>query len=296
LQRILLTGASGLIGRALQNSFEAREVEVVRMVRGAAKEPSQLSWDSLTASSAAALSGFDTVIHLAGESVVGRWTPEKKKAIRDSRLNGTRNLAEALAKTEKKPRVFVCASAIGFYGDRGDEILREDSPAGQGFLPEVCLEWEKASGLAADVGIRTVNLRTGLVLSDRGGALEKMLAPFKLGLGGRIGSGQQWWSWIHMDDIVGGIHHALTTESLSGPMNMVSPNPVRNAEFTKVLADVLRRPAILPVPPFVLHLAFGRIAADEMFLSSARVAPEKLKASGYHFRYSELLPALENLV
>jgi hypothetical protein len=266
------------------------------MLRGPAKEPSQLSWDSLTPLSAAAVSGFDTVIHLAGESVVGRWTPEKKKAIRDSRLNGTRNLGAALARTEKKPRVFICASAIGFYGDRGDEILREDSPAGQGFLPEVCFEWEAATRLAADAGIRTVNLRTGLVLSEKGGALEKMLAPFKLGLGGRIGSGQQWWSWIHMDDMIGGIHHAMATESLSGPMNMVSPNPVRNAEFTKVLAAVLRRPAILPVPPFVLRLAFGRMAADEMFLSSARVAQEKLKASGYNFRYSDLLPALENLV
>ena len=300
VRRILLTGASGLIGTALQNSFEPRlknrEVEIVRMVRRLAKDTAQLSWDPPAPLSSAVVSGFDTVIHLAGESVVGRWTPEKKKAIRDSRVNGTRNLATALARTKIKPRVFVCASAIGFYGNRGDEVLREDSPSGQGFLPEVCREWEAATRFAADVGIRTINLRIGLVLSNKGGALEKMLVPFRRGLGGWLGSGQSWWSWIHIDDIVGGIHHAIASESLSGPLNMVSPNPVRNAEFTKVLADVLRRPAIFPVPPFILRLAFRRMAADEMFLSSARVAPEKLKANGYSFRCPELRSALESLV
>jgi uncharacterized protein (TIGR01777 family) len=300
VRRILLTGASGLIGTALQNSFEPRlrnrEVEIVRMGRGLAKDTAQLSWDPSAPLPPTVVSDFDTVIHLAGESVVGRWTPEKKKAIRDSRVNGTRTLAIALAKTGIKPRVFVCASAIGFYGNRGDEVLREDSTSGQGFLPEVCREWEAATRLAADVGIRAINLRIGLVLSNKGGALERMLTPFKLGLGGRIGSGQPWWSWIHIDDIVGGIHHAVATESLSGPLNLVSPNPVRNAEFTKALADVLRRPAIFPVPPFILRLAFGTMAADEMFLSSARVTPEKLKASGYSFRYPELRTALESLV
>jgi hypothetical protein len=296
MQRILLTGASGLIGTALQNSFEPREIEVVRLVRGPAKDATELSWDPLTPLSPALVSGFDTVIHLAGESVVGRWTPKKKKAIRESRVNSTQNLATALAKSEIKPRVFICASAIGFYGNRGEEILREDSAAGQGFLPEVCGEWEAATRPAADAGIRTVNLRTGLVLSNKGGVLEKMLAPFKLGLGGRIASGQSWWSWIHIDDIVGGVHHAVATESISGPLNMVSPNPVRNAEFTAALARVLGRPAFLPVPSFVLRLAFGKMAADEMFLSSARAAPQKLEASGYNFGYSELVPALENLV
>jgi hypothetical protein len=296
MQRTLLTGASGLIGTALQNSFEPREVEVVRLVRGVAKDATQVSWDPLTPLCPAVVSGFDTVIHLAGESVVGRWTPEKKKAIRDSRVNSTQNLATALANTEIKPRVFICASAIGFYGNRGDEILREDSPAGQGFLPEVCREWEAASRPAADAGIRTVNLRTGLVLSNTGGVLEKMLAPFKLGLGGRIASGQSWWSWIHIDDMVGGIRYAIATESLSGPLNMVSPNPVRNAEFTTALARVLGRPAFFAVPSFALRLAFGKMAADEMFLSSARAVPEKLQASDYDFRYSELVPALESLV
>jgi uncharacterized protein (TIGR01777 family) len=236
------------------------------------------------------------VVHLAGESVVGRWTEEKKKAIRESRVQGTRNLATALAHCEAKPRVLVCASAVGFYGNRGDEILREESPAGQGFLPVVCREWEDASRIAAEAGIRTVNIRIGLVLSAKGGALANMLMPFKLGLGGRIGSGQQWWSWIHVDDIVGGIHHAMRTDLLSGPVNFVAPNPVRNAEFTKVLASALGRPAFFPVPEFALRLAFGSMAAEELLLASQRVEPGKLGASGYTFRFRELRAALENLV
>jgi hypothetical protein len=233
---------------------------------------------------------------LAGKSVVGRWTEEKKQAIRDSRVQGTRNLAAALVRSEVKPRVLICASAIGFYGNRGDEVLREESAAGQGFLPEVCRQWEDASRIAAEAGIRTVNLRIGLVLSAKGGALGKMLAPFKLGLGGRMGSGRQWLSWIHVDDIVSGIHHAMRTESLAGPVNLVAPNPVRNAEFTMVLASVLRRPALFPVPEFALRLVFGKQAADEMLLSSQRVEPGKLLASGYEFRFRELRAALEDLV
>jgi uncharacterized protein (TIGR01777 family) len=244
----------------------------------------------------AAVSGFDAVVHLAGESVVGRWTEGKKKAIRESRIQGTQNLATALAQCEAKPRVLVCASAVGFYGNRGDEVMREENAAGRGFLPEVCREWEDASRIAAEAGIRTVNIRIGLVLTAKGGALENMLTPFKLGLGGRIGSGQQWWSWIHVDDIVGGIHHAMRTESLSGPVNLVAPNPARNAEFTKVLASVLGRPAFFPVPKFALRLAFGKMAAEELLLASQRVEPGKLKASGYTFRFRELRAALENLV
>jgi hypothetical protein len=241
------------------------------------------------------VSGFDAVVHLAGESVVGRWTAERKKAIRDSRVLGTRHLTAALAQSEAKPRVLVCASAVGFYGNRGDELLREESPSGQGFLPEVCREWEDASRIAGDAGIRTVNIRIGLVLSAKGGALAKMLTPFKLGLGGRIGSGRQWWSWIHVDDIVGGIHHAMQAESLSGPVNLVAPNAARNADFTRVLASVLRRPAIFPVPKFALRLSFGKQAAEEMFLASQRVRPGKLLAEGYEFRFRELRAALENL-
>jgi uncharacterized protein (TIGR01777 family) len=300
LQRILISGASGPIGTALSDSFrselERGDVELVRLIRGRAKDAAQISWDPLTPLAPEAVSGFEAVIHLAGESVVGRWTAEKKRAILESRALGTRNLASALAQTKTKPRVFVSASAVGFYGNRGDEILREESSAGQGFLSEVCREWEAASHVAADAGIRTVNVRIGLVLSNRGGALPKMLKPFKLGLGGRIGTGQQWLSWIHVDDIVRGIRHAINTPELSGPVNLVAPNPVRNAEFTMVLASVLARPAIFPVPAVALRIVFGKMAADELFLSSQRVAPEKLEASGYTFHYRDLRTALDNLV
>jgi len=295
LERILISGASGPIGTALLASFGPVGTEVVRLVRGVARNAGQVSWDPLAALPPAAVSGFDAVVHLAGESVVGRWTAEKKRAIRDSRVLGTRHLAAALAQAEAKPRVLVCASAVGFYGNRGDELLREESPSGQGFLPEVCREWEDASRIAGDAGIRTVNIRIGLVLSAKGGALAKMLTPFKLGLGGRIGSGRQWWSWIHVDDIVGGIHHAMQAESLSGPVNLVAPNAARNADFTRVLASVLRRPAIFPVPKFALRLSFGKQAAEEMFLASQRVRPGKLLAEGYEFRFRELRAALENL-
>jgi uncharacterized protein (TIGR01777 family) len=296
LERVLVTGASGPIGTALLASLETQGTQIVRLVRGRASNAAQVSWDPLAPLLPAALSGFDAVIHLAGESIVGRWTAEKKKAIRESRVQGTRNLAAALAQSEAKPRVLVCASAVGFYGDRGEEILREESTGGQGFLPEVCRQWEDASRIAAEAGIRTVNIRIGLVLSAQGGALEKMLTPFKLGLGGRIGSGRQWWSWIHVDDIVGGIQHAIRTESLSGAVNLVAPNPVRNAEFTNMLASVLGRPAFFPVPEFALRLAFGKMAAEELLLASARVEPGKLVASGYTFRFRELRAALENLV
>ncbi|MGA2236548.1 MAG: TIGR01777 family oxidoreductase [Terriglobales bacterium] len=297
MERVLVSGVSGPIGTALLASFDPQKsTQIVRLVRGRAQNSLQVSWNPLAPLPPAAVSGFDAVVHLAGESVVGRWTDEKKNAIRDSRVLGTRNLTAALAQTEVKPRLLVCASAIGFYGDRGDEVLEEKSPIGRGFLPEVCSEWEEATKAALEAGIRVVNIRIGLVLSAKGGALAKMLTPFKLGLGGRIGSGRQWWSWIHVDDIVGGIHHAMRTESLAGPVNLVAPNAVRNVEFTKVLVAVLRRPAIFPVPEFALRLAFGKQAADEMLLASQRVQPGKLGASGYRFRFRELRAALENLV
>ncbi|MGA2457310.1 MAG: TIGR01777 family oxidoreductase [Terriglobales bacterium] len=296
MNRILVTGVSGPIGAALLASFEPQSTQIVRLVRGRAQSAAQIFWDPLAPLSPTAVSGFDAVVHLAGESVVGRWTEDKKKAIRESRVQGTRNLAAALAQSEAKPRVLVCASAVGFYGSRGDELLREESPAGQGFLPEVCREWEDASRIGAEAGIRTVNIRIGLVLSAKGGALANMLKPFKLGLGGRIGSGQQWWSWIHVDDIVGGIHHAMRSEPVVGPVNFVAPNPVRNVEFTKVLASVLGRLAFFPVPEFALRLAFGKMAAEELLLASQRVEPGKLGASGYAFRFRELRAALENLV
>jgi uncharacterized protein (TIGR01777 family) len=296
VDRVLVTGVSGPIGAALLPSLQSGGTQVVRLVRGPANNAEQISWDPLAPLSPAAVSGFDAVIHLAGESVVGRWTDAKKKAIRDSRVLGTRNLATALAKSDAKPGVLVCASAVGFYGNRGDELLREESPSGQGFLPEVCREWEEASRIAANAGIRTVNIRIGLVLSPTGGALGSMLTPFKLGLGGRLGSGQQWWSWIHVDDIVGAIHHALDTQSLTGAVNLVAPNPTRNAEFTKILAAVLGRPALFPAPEFALRAALGRTAAQELLLASQRVEPAKLAASGYAFRFHELRAALASLV
>jgi hypothetical protein len=301
MNRVLISGASGLIGAALAASVEARGVQVVRLVRGRAASSSEIPWAPLADSVEAGLasgtvSGFDAVIHLAGETIAGRWTEAKKKAIRESRVLGTRNLASALAQAASKPKVFVCASAIGFYGDRGEEVLTEESSRGQGFLPELCDEWEKASRIAAEAGMRTVNLRTGLVLSARAGALGKMLMPFKLGLGGPVGSGKQWWSWIQIDDLVGGIQHALETEWLTGPVNMVAPNAVRNADFTKVLASVLGRPAIFPVPGFALALTFKKMAADELFLSSQHVKPGKLESSGYRFQYGELRSALESLI
>jgi len=295
MNRILISGSSGPIGAALVPSLEQAGAEVVRLVRGPARNSQQISWDPMSELSPAVVSGFDAVIHLAGESVVGRWTAAKKNAIRDSRVLGTQGVATALARAESKPKVFVCASAIGFYGHRGDEILTEESAGGRGFLAEVSRDWEAMSRIAAEDGIRTVNVRIGLALSEQGGALAKMLPPFKLGLGGRLGSGQQWWSWIHVDDIVGAIQHIIQTDDVSGPVNLVSANPVRNEEFTKVLAGVLGRPAFFPVPEFAMRLALGE-AAEELMLASQRVEPAKLKASRYVFRYADLNAALESLV
>ena len=240
MARILVSGASGPIGSALLPSLKSSGARISRLTRkGAARsapDEQQIPWDPAQPIAADAVSGFDAVIHLAGESIVGRWTAAKKKEIRDSRVNGTKNLAQALAQAKDKPRVFICSSAIGYYGDRGDEVLNEESAPGIGFLSEVCVEWERAASAAAEAGIRTVCMRTGVVLSSKGGALGKMLTPFKMGLGGRIGSGRQWMSWVDVQDVTGAIHHFLKTDRLHGPVNMVAPNPVTNAEFTRTLA------------------------------------------------------------
>jgi len=235
------------------------------------------------------------VIHLAGETIVGRWTAAKKTRIRDSRVIGTSNLAQALARAKLKPQVFVCSSAIGYYGDRGGEVLGEQSAPGTGFLADVCCEWEAATRPAAEAGIRTVQIRTGVVLSPRGGALGKMLTPFKLGLGGRLGDGRQWMSWIDIQDMVGAIHHILKTDLLHGPVNMVAPKAVMNAEFTKTLASVLSRPAVFPVPAFAVKLAFGEMG-ETVLLAGQRVEPSRLVASGYPFRFRELQASLKNLL
>lgn len=294
MQRVLMTGASGLIGSALLPSFE-QGTEVVQLTRRPAKSAAQISWNARTPLPPEAVSGFDVVIHLAGETVVGRWTAEKKREIRESRVLATQHLATALAESSSKPRVFVCASAVGFYGNRGDELLTEESSPGTGFAADLGRDWEAASRTAADAGIRTANLRIGVVLATRGGALGKMLTPFKFGLGGRIGSGRQWWSWIHIDDIVGAIHHVLRTESLSGPVNLVAPNPVTNSDFTQKLAGVLHRPALAPLPAFMARIALGEMAT-ELMCSSQRVMPRKLQERGYSFRFNDLRKALENLL
>ena len=295
MPRALISGGSGLIGSALVPSLQSHGYEVTRLVRRKAGGPNELQWDPTGPISPGLVSEFDAVIHLSGENVAGRWTEQKKCRIRESRIFTTDFLALALAKTERKPGTFICASAIGYYGNRGDEVLTEDSLSGEGFLPEVCREWEFATGPAADAGVRVVNLRTGIVLSREGGALKQMLLPFRLGLGGRIGDGQQWWSWIHVDDLVSAVHHILQNESLRGPVNMTAPNPATNAEFTRTLAEALKRPARLPVPAFALRLLFGELA-DEGLLASARVMPERLTQSGFHFRFSELKTALIDLL
>jgi len=241
------------------------------------------------------VSGFQAVIHLAGEGIVGRWTEAKKTRIRESRVLGTRHLAAALAKAVHRPQVFISGSAVGYYGNCDDEVLTEDSPSGTDFLSSVCREWEAASRPAADAGIRTVNIRIGLVLSPDGGALQKMLTPFKLGLGGRIGDGSQWWSWIDSQDMVGAIHHIMKTDLLRGPVNLVAPRPVTNNEFTRILAQVLRRPAIFPMPALAARLGFGEMA-DGLLLASQRVEPTRLVGSGYPFHCTDLQKALRGIL
>jgi uncharacterized protein (TIGR01777 family) len=242
------------------------------------------------------LEGHDAAVHLAGESIAdGRWDEEKKRRILESRVKGTRLLAETLAGLKEKPKVLVSASAIGFYGDRGAEVLREESASGENFLSEVCREWEKATLVASQAGIRVAHIRIGVVLSAEGGALEKMLKPFKLGLGGRVGSGQQYMSWITLDDLVGVIKRALTDESMRGPINAVAPKPVTNEEFTKALGRVLGRPTFLPIPAFAARLAFGEMA-DALLLSGARVEPARLKEAGYEFKNPEIEDALRQLL
>jgi uncharacterized protein len=290
--RLLLTGSSGLIGSALLTSLRAHGAQVARLLRGPASGEDQISWDPARPLSPEAVSGFDAVVHLAGESVVGRWTTAKKSRIRNSRVTGTRNLAQSVAKTKNHPRVLITASAVGYYGDRADEVLNEQSASGAGFLADVCREWEAANQPAADAGIRTVQMRIGVVLSPDGGALQKMLPPFRMGVGGNLGSGRQWMSWIHIQDMVGAVHHILKNDLLQGPVNMVAPKPVTNAEFTGTLASVLSRPAVFPVPAFAAKLLFGQMA-EEVLLAGQRVEPARLITSGYPFQYSDLHKALE---
>lgn len=294
---ILVSGVSGPIGMALLPSLRAAGARITRLSRKESTTSGEkgLAWNPMQQLQPDAISGFDAVIHLAGETIVGRWTEGKKKKIHDSRVIGTRNLAQALGRAAVKPRVFLCSSAVGVYGDRGDELLTESSTPGSGFLADVCREWEAATQAASDAGIRTVQIRTGVVLSPKGGALGKMLMPFKMGVGGRVGDGQQWMSWIDVQDLVEAVHHILKNESLRGAVNMVGPAPVTNAEFTKTLAAALRRPSIFPMPAFAVKLVFGEMG-ETVLLGSQRVRPTRLEDSGYSFRFAILRESLENLL
>ncbi len=296
--RILVSGSSGLIGSALIQALAGGSHTVVRLVRDAApRGGSSVSWNPERQTiDRAGLEGFDAVVHLAGEPLLGRWTAAKKRRIHESRALGTRVLADALATTARRPNVLVCASAAGFYGDRGAEVLTEQSTAGRGFLADVCRAWESAADPARQAGIRVVSVRTGLVLARAGGLLKALLVPFQLGLGGPIGHGRSYWSWIALDDLIAVYRFAIAREGLSGAVNAAAPNPVTNAEFARTLGTVLRRPAVLPVPPIALRLAFGREAADEAMLSGARLAPARLLEAGFRFQYPELEPALRHVL
>jgi uncharacterized protein (TIGR01777 family) len=299
--KILITGATGLIGRAIcrrlaeeahQVVVLTRQPESAEVVEGARV----FRWEPMLGPpESEAWEGVDAVIHLAGEPVAAsRWTDEQKRRIRDSRVMGTRHLLTGIKAVTDRPKILVSGSAIGFYGNRGDEHLDEHSAPGQGFLPEVCRQWESEALRGQEMGLRVVLVRTGVVLSTNGGALEKMLLPFKLGLGGRMGDGRQWFPWIHIDDIAGIFYHALFSTEVRGPINGVAPGIVRNGEFTDELAAALHRPAIFSVPQFVLKIVMGEMA--EVVLHSQRLIPRVALDSGYRFRFQMLRPALRSLL
>jgi uncharacterized protein (TIGR01777 family) len=294
---VAMTGASGLVGSALVPELVKGGHKVIRLVRHAAEPGApELCWDATGAPMPSLFEGFDAVVHLAGENVAGRWTEDKKRRILESRVNGTRHLADSLAVMVKPPRVLVMASAVGYYGNRGDEVLTEASVPGTDFLADVCQQWEAAAQPAEAAGIRVVKLRLGVVLAKQGGALAKLLTPFRLGLGGKIASGRQYWSWVALPDVTAAFVRALNDESLrgaslSGPVNVTSPNPVRNVDFTKALGRALHRPTLFPMPAFAAKLALGEMA-EAMLLASQRAEPAKLAASGYQFKYPELDGAL----
>ena len=292
--RIGLTGAHGLIGESLTDLLTTTGHTVIPITRAASRSAGHdiIIWDPRASSlDPAAFQKVDAVIHLAGESIMGRWNAAKKQRIRDSRVQGTSLLAKTLASLDSKPRAFICASAIGYFGDRGDESLTEQSPPGQGFLADVCRQWEDAAQPAADAGIRVAHARFGLVLHPQGGGLKQILPIFKLGLGGVLGSGDQFWSWVSLNDVTAILHQALYDDRLAGPINVVSPEPPTNRAFTKTLGRVLRRPTVFPVPRFAARAVIGPFA-DEGLLASQRVIPEKLTRANYRFRDPQLEPAL----
>jgi uncharacterized protein len=292
--RVLISGGSGMIGSALTDSLRADGVEVNHLVRRKEKtSPGDVLWNPTTATvDVPAMEGYDAVVHLSGASVAqGRWTSARKLVLRSSRVDTTRVLVDSLARLNQKPSVFVCASATGYYGSRGDEILTESSGNGSDLLGLICRAWEGEAARAMVSGIRTVITRFGIILSSKGGALPAMVAPFNFGVGGRLGSGKQWMSWITLEDVVAIIRTAIAEKSWAGPLNVVAPSPIQNADFTQVLASVLHRPAFFAVPAFALRIALGEMA-DALLLSSQRVQPAKLQAAGYRFRQENLEAAL----
>jgi uncharacterized protein (TIGR01777 family) len=295
--KILVSGASGLIGAALVPFLTTGGHLVSRLVRAQPQAGGrEILWDpNHGINNRDKLEGFDAVVHLAGENLIGRWTADKRTRIHSSRVIGTKTLCETLVQLASPPQVVVSASAIGYYGDRGAEVLTEESAAGTGFLADVCREWEDATRPAVERNLRVVTARIGIVLSPTGGALAQMLLPFRLGLGGVIGSGEQYMSWVALDDVVGAIHHALTTDTLRGPVNVTAPQPVTNHEFTTALGRTLGRPTWLPLPAGVIRMALGEMA-DELLLSSARVEPRRLQEATYPFRHPELTGALRYML
>jgi uncharacterized protein len=295
--KILITGASGLIGRALQQSFAEQGHTMLLASRQEPKDEQHIKWSIEDGfADPGKLEGIDVVVHLAGENVSGlRWTEEKKQAIRDSRVLGTRNVVDAISKLKKKPNTFIASSAIGFYGERGDDEVTESSAPGDNFFAEVSTAWESESRRAEDAGIRTVLLRTGIVLSKNGGALSAMLTPFKLGVGGVVGSGRQWMSWISLDDEIAIINYAIENKEIRGAVNAVAPNPVTNEVFTKTLGEVLYRPTFIPLPAFAISMLFGEMG-DALLLASTKVLPKRLEEAGFKFKYPELKGAIEHAV
>jgi uncharacterized protein len=293
--RITLTGATGFIGRSLVETLRGRGDELTVLTRHPrpGTNPRYLEWDTRSAPPLEALRA-DAIFHLAGESVAQRWTPEVKRRIRSSRVDSTRALVEAIEHSPQRPSVLISMSAIGFYGSRGDEVLTESSAPGSDFLADTSIEWEREAQRASGLGVRVVNPRIGIVLGRDGGALDRMLTPFRFGAGGRLGSGRQWISWIHIDDIAGLLLFALDYPGLRGPVNATAPMPVRNSDFTRELARALNRPAVLPVPLFALKLMFGEMG--DVLVSSARVEPKAALEAGYAFRFPELAAALSDLL
>jgi len=298
--KVLISGSSGLVGSALCQRLEAEpDCEIVRLVRKQSPDTQQTSvvWNPAEGQlEPQAFDGVDTVVHLRGVNIAGkRWSPEVKQKIFNSRFQSTSLLASQLATLEQKPTVFLCASAVGFYGDRGEERLDESSPRGEGFLADVCQAWEQATLPAQDAGIRVVNMRFGMILDRKGGALGQMLTPFKMGVGGRLGSGKQYWSWIALPDVINALQFCLNHSELAGPVNFVAPDEVTNLEFTKTLGKVLSRPTCLPVPAWGVKTAFGEMG-QELMLTSARVVPKKLNEAGFQFQYPQLEDAFRSVL